>query len=218
MKKNNSPHAPRPTGKDAAKAEYCVVDAKGVSFGENLTYDQAWKRKEEVAGQRKSTTPRIKKQEGRVVAATPAFAAPRVRGGALLRPVPQAPLRPVADVAVATIGAGLPTYSEDDRVTAASLAAAAATRAAQVANAAILSEESGQADVDALVGAPAATEPDIAEEVSAEIKEIDMSGGKIIDVPKLTEVLGDVSDDELASLMGVGEDDDDELDDAAAER
>ncbi len=63
-KKTNSPHAPRPTGKDAAKRVYEIRDADGVLWSDRpLTWDEAWKRKEEVAGQRKSTTPRIKEIE-----------------------------------------------------------------------------------------------------------------------------------------------------------
>ena len=52
-------HHPRPQGADLSKKTFKVQDEKGVVWGTNLTWDQAWKRKEEVAGQRKSTTPRI---------------------------------------------------------------------------------------------------------------------------------------------------------------
>lgn len=59
-KPTNSPHAPKPTGPGLAKRVYKVEDKDGKLFGSDLTWDEAWKRKEEVAGQRKSTTPRIK--------------------------------------------------------------------------------------------------------------------------------------------------------------
>ena len=58
-KPTNSPHAPRPQGRDLAKRVYKVEDKDGKQFGADLTWDEAWKRKEEVAGARKSTTPRI---------------------------------------------------------------------------------------------------------------------------------------------------------------
>ena len=52
----NSPHHPRPTGQDLTAKIYKVQDATGKVFGGGLTWDEAWKLKEQVAGSRKSTT------------------------------------------------------------------------------------------------------------------------------------------------------------------
>lgn len=113
----NSPHHPRPQGQDLLKRDFKVEDAAGVVFGEHLTWDEAWKLKEQVAGARKSTTPAVRKMGANGVH-------PNAR-----------PAKPAV----------VPTWSDGDRATAVAKAAALATQQAeqqhhQIANAVPINE------------------------------------------------------------------------------
>lgn len=66
MSKKEMPNAPRPTGADLQKKDYWVRDRitpgqEPKIWGRDMTYDDAWRLKESIAGARKSTTVRVEK-------------------------------------------------------------------------------------------------------------------------------------------------------------
>lgn len=90
------PDCPRPTGDALLKKEYNVrdriIEGKPPKFWNDapLTYDEAWKLKQKVAGERKSTTVRVE-HIGKFKGAPPAVASFHVSGGVVTGVPPGVP-------------------------------------------------------------------------------------------------------------------------------
>ncbi len=215
-KKPVSPHAPKPTGADASKKQYRVVDAKGTEFYSGLTWDEAWKRKEELAGLRKTTTPRIQKMDATA---------------------PSEPKKTTRPFPLSAKGADVVSWSDEQRKAKALEAARNATppgvqmsgefavpvgpqlpptglteenvddapispEEEAVANA-LLADLGLDADPEALAAVAADWETRPHKDVPGKEGGIDRANA----AEQTADSLGDVSDDELADLMGDGDGD-----------
>lgn len=147
----HSPHHPRPQGADLTKKDFKVEDLTGKVWASGLTWDEAWKEKERVAGARLSTTPMVLKIGESKPTQTPTVA--------------------VAPVHVT------PTWSLAEAATAAATAASAAAQAAEAQQAVISNvvpinalelTAAEQALIDDIINSDAASDDDMDDAIEAE--------------------------------------------------